>query len=396
MNACETLAASASDGVLSALRAVDCYANQTAAAGFSRLFGADGALLSALTILLTLYIAFFAISLLTGRSRIGVSALTPRMMTLGLVLTFATSWVAYQGFVWNLAVGAPDQLAGILAGTSGSATEIFAGKLDAVFAAIVEAAAIVGQGGDAAASGGAGSMFTPANLMWIAALLLLLGTVGVLVTARIALAILLALGPVFIVFVLFSGTRGLFVGWLRGVVLTGIVPLFVVLGGGLMMELMVPIVSSLSDGMAINARAAIALFLVACVHMALMGIVMKVAGTIVSGWQVFGLAGESAGGAASGASATSPPAPQVQAAAVSTPGQVNAIRQQQAIAAVSGAMVMGQTATPSSTVRESHKTIVAAATDQRTAMPSLPASRARGIGSRFRPSRPTQLREIRK
>ena len=32
------------------------------------------------------------------------------MMTLGLVLTFTTSWVAYQGVVWNLAVGAPDQL----------------------------------------------------------------------------------------------------------------------------------------------------------------------------------------------------------------------------------------------------------------------------------------------
>jgi type IV secretion system protein VirB6 len=31
--------------------------------------------------------------------------------------------------------------------------------------------------------------------MWLGALLLLLGTVGVLVTARIALAVLLALGP---------------------------------------------------------------------------------------------------------------------------------------------------------------------------------------------------------
>jgi type IV secretion system protein VirB6 len=35
---------------------------------FRRLFGGEGALTPALTILLTLYIAFFAVSLLTGRS----------------------------------------------------------------------------------------------------------------------------------------------------------------------------------------------------------------------------------------------------------------------------------------------------------------------------------------
>ncbi|RYD93492.1 MAG: type VI secretion protein, partial [Sphingomonadales bacterium] len=202
---------------------------------------------------------------------------------------------------------------------------------------------------------------------------------------------------VFIVMALFSGTRGLFVGWLRGVVLTGVVPLFVVVGGGMMMELMVPIIANLSDGVAINGRAAIALFLIACIHMALMGIVMKVAATVVSGWQVFGLAGQ---GERSGASAAQP-APQqvvgVQPAPVTAaPAQVSAMRQQQAMAAVGGAMGTAQGAPPSTTLRESHKTIVAGAPGQSASLPSLPASRARGVGSRFRSSRPTQFREIRK
>ena len=140
MNDCETLVANASAGAAQALRAVDCMANEAAATAFGRLFGSGGALLPALTIILTLYIAFFAISLLTGRSRIGVSALTPRMMTLGLVLTFATSWAAYQGVVWNLATGATDQIAGVLMGANGSATQLFADRIDMVFAAIAEAA----------------------------------------------------------------------------------------------------------------------------------------------------------------------------------------------------------------------------------------------------------------
>ena len=110
MSACTQLAEGAAAGVAPALRAVDCLANETTAAAFGRLFGGGGALVPALTILLTLYIGFFAVSLLTGRSRLGISALTPRMMTLGLVLTFATSWAAYQGVVWNLAVGGPGEL----------------------------------------------------------------------------------------------------------------------------------------------------------------------------------------------------------------------------------------------------------------------------------------------
>ena len=143
MSACDALNVEASAGVAPALRAVDCMAGETVASSFARLFGdsaGGGALLPALTIGLTLYIAFFAIGLLTGRSRLGIAALTPRMLTLGLVLTFATSWVAYSQVVWNLATGAPDEVASVLTGAKGSATQIFGDRVDLVFGAIAEAA----------------------------------------------------------------------------------------------------------------------------------------------------------------------------------------------------------------------------------------------------------------
>jgi type IV secretion system protein VirB6 len=292
MSVCDALTANASAGAAPALRAVDCLASETTAAAFGRLFGSNGALLPALTILLTLYIAFFAFALLTGRSRIGVSSLMPRMITVGLVLTFATSWIAFQSVVWNLAVGAPDQIAGILVGGQGSATVLFADRIDIVFTAITQA----GEAADAARAAVPGApapgATSPASLMWLAALLMMLGTVGVLVTARIALAVLLALGPVFVVFALFKGTRGLFAGWVRGVVMTGVTPLFAVLGGGFMMELAVPVVGTLltPDG-AVDGRAAVALFLIAAVHVALMIMVIKVCSTMVNGWTIFGLAG---------------------------------------------------------------------------------------------------------
>lgn len=299
MTVCEPLAAEATTGIAAALRAVDCLANETAATAFSRLFGSNGAMVPALTGLLTLYIAFFAISLLTGRSRIGISALTPRMMTLGLVLTFATSWVAYQNVVWTLATAAPDEIAGVLTGANGSATRIFADRMDIILGAVSEAAgggavatedgAAAGGAANAGASGAQGS-FSPGNLTWLSALLLLLGTVGILVTARIALAVLLAVGPVFVVLALFPGTRGLTAGWLRGVVMMAVIPLFVVLSGGLILELLVPVVRLLASPEGISGRAAMALFTIASVHLALMVMVMKITGSLVAGWQVFGLA----------------------------------------------------------------------------------------------------------
>lgn len=390
--ACQQLAEMAATGVGPALRAVDCMAAEAISSGFSRLFGAEGALAPVLTILLTLYIAFFAFSLITGRSTLGISALTPRMLTLGLVLTFATSWIAYQNVVWNLVIGGPDWIASVLMGAEGSATQIFGERIDIIFHAIGEASQNVGQvtggeGGGAAAGQAAGhGTFTPSGVMWLGAMILLLGTVGILLTARIALAVLLALGPVFVVMALFGGTRGLTAGWLRGVVLTAVTPLFVVLGGGITLELLVPIVSSLVQGAQlgeIDARAAMAMFLVAAVHMALMAMVLKVAGTLVSGWQVFGLGG-SAGSFRSRGDAVAvavPAAGAVAPAAVSHTMQSRTAAVSAAAASHSDAGAQSGQAAP----RADRRTVITQVTGGGIEpLAAAGNSRARGIGSRFR------------
>lgn len=395
MSACEQLAANAAAGVAPALRAVDCLASETTAAAFGRLFGGDGALVPALTILLTLYIAFFAVSLLTGRSRIGISALTPRMMTLGLVLTFATSWVAYQSVVWNLAIGAPDQIASVLTGAKGSATQIFADRIDMIFAAIAEVAQPGATNGES--SGQAAGSFTPGNLMWLGALLLLLGTVGVLVTARIALAVLLAVGPVFGVFALFGGTRGLTAGWLRGVVLTAVTPLFVVTGGGIVMELLIPVVAALRSAEGgVDGRAALALFMIAAVHVALMAMVLKVAGSVVSAWQVFGLAkadpADSGDAAPAAAAATAALAAPVQP----LPAPSGSARRPALVAApVMTADAVAAPASASGSSRTSRTVITQmAAPAGGQALSPLTNRRARGVGSRFRSQPSNPVREM--
>lgn len=397
MTGCEQFAVSAATGVAPALRAVDCLANQTTAAAFARLFGGNGALAPALTILLTLYIAFFAVSLLTGRSRIGISALTPKMITLGLVLTFATSWIAYQTVIWNLAIGAPDQIAGAITGTPGPATRIFADRIDLIFAAIAEVATESGQSSQGAGAGVTSGSFTPANVMWLGALLLLLGTVGVLVTARITLAVLLAVGPVFVVLGLFSGTRGLTAGWLRAVVLTALMPMFVVVGGGMVMELLVPIVSALRSGEGqIDGRAAIALFLVSVVHIALMSMIARAAGAMIAGWSVFGLGNPERGTEPSTGPALQPALAGVAAPIAEMPGAAANSRRSQILAtsAVAAEATSGITRSHATT-RNSQNIVNQYGGEATPAIRSQPARRTHGIGNRFQSRAPRAQGRIR-
>ena len=383
---CAQVAAQAGSGVAAALRAVDCTAGQVTSEAFGRLFAPGGSMATVLTILLTLYIAIFGLQLLTGRSSLGVRALTPRMITIGLVLTFATSWVAYQSVVWNLVVGGPNQLAGILTGVDGSATDVFAQKIDVVFLAIQEAS----QGQDDI------SAFSPPGMMWMGAMLFMLGTLGLLVTAKIALAILLALGPVFVVMALFNGTRGLFAGWLKGVVMLALAPLFAVLGGTIMLELAVPILSRLvATPGEINAQAAMGFFMIGAVHVALMFLVLKTTATMVGGWTVFGLAGSDKDRDA-GVNTAAVPAAQTAAAynarqteaaqaasnSMAQARQINLSAQQVASAANDGAG--GAAHAGGSGGARTVKVFATASGGAQAAPLKSGPSRAQGVGSRFR------------
>ncbi|MDC0887275.1 type IV secretion system protein [Altererythrobacter sp.] len=382
---CDLVMSQAAGGVAAALEAVDCVASEVTGAAFGRLFAPGGEMASVLTILLTLYIAFFAFALITGRSSLGVRALVPRMITVGLVLTFATSWVAYQSVVWNLALGAPNWLAGILTGDSGSATMTFASKVDVVFLAVEEA-----SNGQADIDA-----FSPAGMLWMGALLFMLGTVGVLVTARIALAVLIALGPVFVVMALFNGTRGMFVGWLKGVVLLALTPLFAVLAGSVMLELAVPILASLTQNAGnIPVRPAMAFFMIGAVHVALMVMVFKVAGTMVAGWRVFGLVPEKEARGDTAAPAAAPPVmvPVAQSNAASAAPAATSSAQRIAVAAAAPMVAANDGGGPAGTSTRETRIISGASGSAQVSPITAAGSRTRGLGTRFKsaPARSTE------
>jgi type IV secretion system protein VirB6 len=402
MSDCAALIAQAGSGVAPTLQAVDCMTASAGPGSFGHLLGAQGALAPVLTAALTIYVAAYGLALITGRVRLGLGGLSGRMLAIGAVLAFATSWLFYGALVYSLATRAPDELAGAILGTHGSATTTFARRIDTVFAAVgdathqaaeeeaarnAEAAALQAQTPGAApvaapqtrAGNSQTAGFSPASVAQAGAIVLLLSTVGVLVTARIVLAALLLIGPLFVVMALFGPARGLFGGWCRTLMLAAFAPLLVVIGGAFTLELAVPTVARLLAPDGIDQDAATGFFLIATVHAALMAMALRAASSMVAGWRPWdggppdGFAGERRGDHASMVIAA--PATALPRTIVPVPGT----RAQPLPAGIDRSAI---SSTAVFTTRDIRSGNTIAPGDGSGAAPR----RSAGIGSRFRPA----------
>jgi type IV secretion system protein VirB6 len=173
-------------------------------------------------------------------------------------------------------------------------------------------------------------------------------------------------------------------------------PLFAVLGGSVMLELAVPVLGRLmqSPGV-VDAQAAMAFFLIGAVHVALMVMTIKVAGAMVSGWQVFGLAPDKTARGADDAPARLAPA---AVFAPTTGGTAQPTTEPQRRVAVSAfATSSAANENPAAAAATSHRTtrVVATANGGGQVSPLTPAtSRTRGIGSRFRAPVPRSTEKL--
>lgn len=224
--------------VSASLAFVDCQARTLGASGYEAL-AAPGSIASVmLTALLTLFVAGFGFRMLMGTTpgiRDGVMAFAK----IGFVLALATAWVPYRTLVYNVTVAGPAELTaaiGAPAGLPGTTGDIGA-RLDLVDQAFIQlndlglgrAGAGVQDMRNRQVVGSSQIIVEPAQgtpnpvepyAFALARILFLIGAVGAFGAVRLIAGLLLALGPLFIAFALFDATRGLFEGWVRGLVAT--------------------------------------------------------------------------------------------------------------------------------------------------------------------------------
>jgi type IV secretion system protein VirB6 len=199
---------------------LDCQAQTLGAQGYQALAAPGSTVSLLLTAMLTLFVAFFGYRMLFGQLptvREGVLA----FVKIGIVLALATNWPAYQRLIYDVVLHEPAELVaevGGAAGLPGSGGGLV-GRLDAVDRALAMLS-VYGVGQPTAqldARRAAPPMFMGFDRFALGAsrVVFLTSTIGAFALLRIGAGLLLALGPLFIAFLLFEGTRGLFEGWVR-------------------------------------------------------------------------------------------------------------------------------------------------------------------------------------
>lgn len=217
-----------------ATEVVDCHALAIGEDGYHALSGVGSPFGLALTGLLTLFVAVQGYRMVLGAApslRAGVITI----VKLGFVLALATQWQAYRVVAYDVVVRGPASLVGQLIGpadANGSAESLI-DRVEAVQQSLDAAAR------HKPASSGTPPTPTPAasnlsappvadavrfpNLAARSAQILLLTTsLAGFLSVRLIAGVLLGLGPLFIGSALFEGSRGLFLGWLRGLAGAGL------------------------------------------------------------------------------------------------------------------------------------------------------------------------------
>lgn len=206
---------------------IDCQAQVIGSYGYVAL-GQPGSLASTVFIgLLTLFIALFGIRLLFGPPP-GARDVVFDVLKIGIVLTLAFSWPAFRTVVYDVTLKGPAEIASVIqTSTQSGAPGDLVGRLQNADNQIVQLI----ETGTGRQTGRfinpndpgntfAGTALQDDSAFGTARLLYLSSIIGTLALLRIGAGLLLALAPIVAGLYFFNQSRGIFAGWLKGLVLT--------------------------------------------------------------------------------------------------------------------------------------------------------------------------------
>ena len=230
------------DGLAARLLAdTDCQSFGLVERGYTALSQPGGPVAALLTGLLVLAVAFFGYRLLLGRGLMLVDVVS-LVIKIGVVLLLATSWEAWQAVAYDSFARAPVRIAAEML-TGLNATDPITGLQAALDG--LENASVGYRTRAGIASPLVGGPAAAAMTLNVSGYFLTLSILGLLVVARILLALLLAITPLIAGFILFDATRGMAARWLAAMVTTAVVPMFVLVLAAVELSILNPMITRL-------------------------------------------------------------------------------------------------------------------------------------------------------
>ncbi|HTW37210.1 MAG TPA: type IV secretion system protein [Steroidobacteraceae bacterium] len=235
------------------------------------------ALEPAVVTLATIYVMVWGYLQLTGRLEEPLTAGLKRIVVLAVVLGTALHLWLYNSVIVDTFYSAPAELAAAVAGAANPV-----GTVDAIWqSGGLVAGFLWNRGG---VFGGDFGFYLAGVLVWIFMGLLCVYTMFLIALSSIASAILLALGPLFIVMLLFDATRRYFEAWIAQLAAYALITMLTVLVGALLLQLVSSYAAqTAARGSAIVTVDALNMVLVAMVVFLLMRQVMPIAAGLAGG-----------------------------------------------------------------------------------------------------------------
>ena len=147
-----------------------------------------------------------------------------------IILIIATQWDAFFLFVYNMVTDLPADISGLLIQAAADKAGAGASDESSANTALSE---FFNRGMTVSSKllEGAGwnnfGQYFYASAVWFGTIGLAGYSTMLIILSKLAVAILLAVGPVFILLLIFTNTKGLFEGWLRTLLNYAVVPIFV-------------------------------------------------------------------------------------------------------------------------------------------------------------------------
>ena len=231
----------------------------------------------AIVTLATLYVMVWGYLQLSGRIEEPVGAGLRRLVMLAVVLGAALHLWLYNAVIVDTFYSAPAQLAGAIVGAPDPVTTI-----DAIWS----------QGGAVAGylwnNGGVFSgdfgFYVAGAIVWLLMGLLCVYCMFLIALSSIAIAVLLALGPLFLALLLFDATRRFFEAWLAQLANYALITVLTVLVAALLLQIVASYAAqTAARGAAIVTVDALNMVLVAGVVFLLMRQIMPIAAALAGG-----------------------------------------------------------------------------------------------------------------
>jgi type IV secretion system protein VirB6 len=247
MSSCQAMV---DDGVISGVLAtVECQTRVYAESGYQALTTGSPVFQGVLTAILTIYVALIGYRMLFAHGATRLADAPGIALKIGIILALVTSWSAFQTLVFDIADRAPAEIAAIVSAPTAEESSLAEQPIQGLQTAYDEFSATAAAYGKIAgpdAKGYSSPQAAAAESTAGAAGLLFLSSAGVISAATLAIGVLTAVGPVFIVLALIPATRGLFVGWVRAMAAAAMTPLVAWLLIVLMLSVIEPWVDTLT------------------------------------------------------------------------------------------------------------------------------------------------------